>query len=201
MATQAKKSRVGGRPRDGLGRLLPAASTPTAKARRRAQTADAERKLKARDERCAQAYNLRLLGHSYPDIVAAMPGQYSDPRHAYADVEAQRQRMWSLGSSDELQEALDRNDAMRKSVWTAMLAGDRQAALTVLRLEERRAKLLGLDGAQQRTAVIAEPTQLATANENAIRAELAEPDRLAAVAQILIDAGVFQLGEADSPAG
>jgi hypothetical protein len=92
-----------------------------------------------------QAVQLRLAGLSYEDI-----GQ---------ELGVTRQRAWTLVQKEmrrlghERAEAaatlqrieLEGLDALHRTYWPAAIAGDLDAAAFVLRLMQRRARLLGLD--------------------------------------------------------
>ncbi len=197
MATQDKKR---SRPRDKLGRVLPLGATAEARRKRRTQIAQAEAKVKEVRDRQADAYNLRLAGATYPQISAALG--YDDYRHAHADVEAWRNEMAILRSGDELQEALDRNEALRRSLWTQaigtvtkdgiVIPGDKAAILAVNEIDKRRAALLGLDSAEKRPTVFIpigggdEPVQI-EGEVDVVLLQLAEPKRLKIVAEILLE--------------
>lgn len=101
------------------------------------------------------AVELRRAGMSYRQIAAAVPARFGpdtppryDERHACRDVHAvlrQLQRDTSEAAEAVRRLELERCDELTLAVWPAARAGDCQAIATVLRLMERRSRLLGLD--------------------------------------------------------
>ena len=104
-------------------------------------------------DRERQAIELRKAGASY-DQIARQIG-YANKGAAYKAVSrALKATMatMSLDADAYRQLAADRLDAMLLGVWQAATRGDPQAISAVLRIEERRASMLGLD-APKRTEV------------------------------------------------
>ena len=107
-------------------------------------------------ERRTFVFGLRKLGTSYRAIHQACLRRFGDtlprsyhPRHVYADVLTTMQQMHSELAEDVAlvrQLELARLDDLTLNVWPRARAGDDRAIVVVLRLMERRARLLGLDG-------------------------------------------------------
>jgi uncharacterized protein YegP (UPF0339 family) len=99
-------------------------------------------KLKATEQR-TQAMQLRLAGATYEAIAQAVG--YSSRQAAYRAIE--RARLETLREpADALREMeLMRLERLQQGVWPAAIKGDHGAVDRVLRIMERRAKLLGLD--------------------------------------------------------
>jgi hypothetical protein len=100
-------------------------------------------------ERRAKAIALRLAGLDYP-VIAQRLG-YSSRQAAAKDVErALATNLAEVGrSADELREIeLMRLDRLQAAAWQKAVTngGDLRAIDTVLRIIDRRCKLLGLDG-------------------------------------------------------
>lgn len=98
-----------------------------------------------RAELVRQAWELRLGGWSHNDI-----GQKLGlSRKVVTDLLTQHRKdieEYVLASAtEERKEAAERLDALLRSVWTQAQEGDLKAVSTALSIEERRAKLNGLD--------------------------------------------------------
>jgi hypothetical protein len=99
----------------------------------------------ARTERAARAFALRKAGLSYRDI-----GLELGVNHAtvYKDVQATIKQFLDEAREHHTQimaiEAA-RLDDLQRVMWEQAAMGDRRAIETVLKIMERRAKLLGLD--------------------------------------------------------
>lgn len=96
-------------------------------------------------ERRIKALALRKAGASYRSIAdtlaCSLSQVYDDVQHAYAELNAQQQA--EAAEARTLEAA--RLDDVQASFWQRARSGDVKAAQTVLRVMERRAKLLGLD--------------------------------------------------------
>ena len=104
-------------------------------------------------ERDRQAIELRRAGASF-DQIARQLG-YANKSVAYNAVSRALKRTMasmSLDADAYRQLTMDRLDAMLLGVWRSATQGDVQAISAVLRIEERRANMLGLD-APKRTEV------------------------------------------------
>ena len=101
-------------------------------------------------ERARQAVELRKAGASYDEIARqcgyrSRSGAYKAVSGALRDLVAKT----SL-AADELRELETiRLDALNDALWSRALAGELPAIDRVIRLMERRAKLLGLDAPEQ----------------------------------------------------
>jgi hypothetical protein len=93
----------------------------------------------------ADCLRLRLAGYSHRDIAAqlgvAPSSAYKRVRHALDEL-----NKTNLESAEQLR-ALEllRLDELLSSLWDTAIAGDLRAVDRVLKVMERRAKLLGLD--------------------------------------------------------
>ena len=92
-----------------------------------------------------QALELRMAGKGYQAIGDALgitaPGAADAVRRAIAKLEAE-----TAEKAEEVRRLeLDRLDAMLEGLWEKAKDGDPQAIDRVLRIQERRAKYLGID--------------------------------------------------------
>jgi len=97
-----------------------------------------------------QAIKLRMAGATLDDIAKQLG--FKSPAGAYKSVmrelEATAQDMGE-GTEAVRQLELKRLDQMQFPLWSQVLAGDIAATTTALRIQERRASLLGLDAPKQ----------------------------------------------------
>lgn len=96
-------------------------------------------------QRVAQALELRRAGKSYPEIAAALGVATS---HAHRLVEEGMTDARSQVGAEAAQlrsEEISRLDAMLQGLWPAARKGGVTAVDRVLKIMERRARLLGLD--------------------------------------------------------
>jgi len=111
-------------------------------------SAASARKLKHQE----QALDLRRAGHSYAAIGRKLNLSKSRA-HILVQLGLEQARSQITASADELKvEELARLDGMLAKLYPMAAKGDVQAADRVLKIGERRAKLLGLD-APTRTAL------------------------------------------------
>lgn len=107
-------------------------------------------------ERRRFVFTLRKVGTSYRTIYEAALRRFGDtlprsynPRHVCEDVLlVLREMQTELDETAALvrQLELQRLDDMQAGIWARARSGDDCAVLVVLRLMERRSRLLGLDG-------------------------------------------------------
>jgi hypothetical protein len=130
-------------------------------------------------ERTAQAIELRKSGATFAKI-----GDHFgvSAQSAHEMVTKGLKATLAEPAAEHRALAVQRLDHMLNAIWTAATNGDLQAQAGVLRLEERRAKLLGLDAPKQiedvRDVSDAKATLLAKWNKMAERmrsAEIAAP--------------------------
>lgn len=107
-------------------------------------------------ERRAVVLSLRKSGATFREIAAVVLKQFGsarlpagwDERYAYKDCmrELERLNAETAASASEMRRLeLERLDAMTLALWKQATSGNQGAIDRVLRLMERRAKLLGLD--------------------------------------------------------
>lgn len=89
------------------------------------------------------AQQLRMAGASWYQISQLLG--YADEGHAQNDVHARKRVRNELEMGDWLDLELDRLDMLQLVCWRQAKDGDMGAINTVLKIMERRAKLLGLD--------------------------------------------------------
>ncbi len=92
---------------------------------------------------------LRVTGLSYPKVAEQLGVSVGT---AFNDCKAARSRIIELTreSAEEVRSTeLDRLDRALHAIENAILAGDTRAIDTMLKLSERRAKLLGLDAPEK----------------------------------------------------
>ena len=98
-----------------------------------------------RAEVLRQAWELRLGGWSHNDIARKL----GITRQLVTEVLTQHRKELEeyvlANATEERKEAAARLDHLLQSVWTQAKEGDLKAVTTVLNIEERRAKLHGLD--------------------------------------------------------
>ena len=93
----------------------------------------------------AQALDLRRAGHSYAQISAKI-GISKSSAHQLVQVGLEDARMQISASADQLRsEEIARLDGMLTKLYPRAKMGDVQAVDRVLKIGERRAKLLGLE--------------------------------------------------------
>ncbi len=95
-------------------------------------------------DRDHKALDLRRAGMTY-DIIAKTLG-WADPSVAHKAVQRALKRALHESGSEELREVeLSRLDRLQAALWPKALEGNLGAADRILRIAERRARLLGLD--------------------------------------------------------
>ena len=125
----------------------------------------------ARTERAARAFALRKAGLSYRDIGAELGVSHVI---VYRDVQASIKQFLDEAREHHAQimaiEAA-RLDDLQRVMWEQAAMGDRRAIETVLKIMERRAKLLGLDTpvATKQVSVTLTPDELATMSDDELR--------------------------------
>jgi hypothetical protein len=116
-------------------------------------------------EREAQVVKLRAQGMTWSQIAEAVG--YSHPGNAQQAYVRANNRILVDDIKELRQIGQDRLDTALQAIWPDVLAGDIPAINTLIRLEERRAKLYGLD---MPTKIQAEVVNY---DGNSIRGELA----------------------------
>lgn len=95
--------------------------------------------------RQAQAIELRRAGRSFSEIAASI-GCGKSQAHRLVHAALLETRAQIAAQSEELKaEEISRLDALLGSLWAKARGGDLQAVDRVLKISERRSKLLGLD--------------------------------------------------------
>jgi hypothetical protein len=122
-------------------------------------------------ERERRVIELRRAGATF-DEIARQVG-YTAPGTAYDAYKRALDRTLQMAGSEECRsQELDRLDRLQVAVWPSAMRGDEKAVANVLRIMDRRARLLGLD------APIKHEMLLEVADPTSIDAEVA---RLAAM--------------------
>jgi hypothetical protein len=98
-------------------------------------------------DREIKVLELRRVGLTWANIADQVG--YADPTGAYAAYKRAVKRVLKEPVQEVLDQELDRLDRLQVAVWGRAMKGDDRAINTILRLMERRAKLLGLDAAQK----------------------------------------------------
>lgn len=109
-------------------------------------TVKAERyraRMQAQADRELQAVELRRQGFTYAAIAKAIG--YADHTSARAAIQRAMQRALQEPAEELRQIEAARLDYMQEKIWGQVDEGDPRAVQSVLRIMERRAKLLGLD--------------------------------------------------------
>ena len=100
-------------------------------------------KLLAKADRAAKALILRKEGHTYAHIADELG--FASRGSAHNAVTAALRKA-VVGPAEELRDIEGlRLDALQLALWARAIAGDPQAARTVVRILERRCRLFGLD--------------------------------------------------------
>jgi hypothetical protein len=86
---------------------------------------------------------LRRVGLTWQRIAEEVG--YADHTGAYAAYKRAIKRTMQQPADELREQEIDRLDRLQVAVWPSAMKGDTRAILTILRLMERRAKLLGLD--------------------------------------------------------
>lgn len=124
---------------------------PPTRAPRESKTS--RRRIEAAEKR-ARALELRKAGASF-DQIAQQVG-YGSRGRAYEAVMQGLAEVTLEPAEELLKVELQRLDAMQVGLWGKARVGDVQAVAAVLKVMERRAKLLGLDNVEARLAAVAE---------------------------------------------
>lgn len=100
-------------------------------------------------ERRADAVQLRRAGLSFTRIAETLAGKYRQPGYdrasAYRDVRTALDRIIEEPARELKAEELDRLAALQSAHWSAAMKGDVPATVTILRIMQHRAKLVGLE--------------------------------------------------------
>ena len=94
-------------------------------------------------ERRLQAAKLRMAGMTYRQIAEEL--DYRGPSGAYKAVKTLLRRTELELAQEFRQLELERLDFLTRSIWDKVCAGDLKAIDRLLRIMERRSRLLGLD--------------------------------------------------------
>ena len=125
---------------------------------------DKARKEADQAERRRQALELRKAGATY-DQIARQIG-YANEGGAYKAVQAALKAVYREPADEVRKLELERLDRLTLALWTRAKEGEAEAIDRVLKLMDRRAKLLGLDA----------PTRHETGRSEKIRDFLADDD-------------------------
>ncbi len=101
-----------------------------------------KRRLKAHEKQLT-ALGLRKAGKTFEAIAAELG--YAGPAGSYKAVMSALKRTLQEPADEVRRLEIERIDAMWEKVWWQIKSGDHKAVNVLLRLMERRAKLLGLD--------------------------------------------------------
>ena len=111
-------------------------------------------KVKARQ---ATMLNLRRDGWSYEDLVAAHPELgYNSAAAARKDAQRALQGTLTEAARGLVATEAMRLDRLQLALWSRAMNGDHQAVREILRIMERRARMLGLDRQADRFAAAAD---------------------------------------------
>lgn len=96
-------------------------------------------------EKVQKALTLRQSGASYAEIARAM-GTSTSRAHQYVTKALAEWREARIEAAEEIASTeMSRIDLIQRSIWAQALRGDLAAIDRIIKLMERRAKLLGLD--------------------------------------------------------
>ena len=102
-----------------------------------------------RAEVLRQAWELRLGGWSHNDIARKLGISRQMVTEVLTQHRKELEEYVLANATEERKEAAARLDHLLQSVWTQAKEGDLKAVSAVLSIEERRAKLNGLDAVQK----------------------------------------------------
>jgi AraC-like DNA-binding protein len=128
----------------------------TSKNRKRGESKISPRRIDSQ-ERVAKALELRKAGETLQQIADQLG--YANPSAVYAAIRRTLDQIVVPAVEEYRKMELERLDALQLAVWPAARRGDYQAIDRVLKIMERRARLLGLD-VQPDATVSIEPTQV-----------------------------------------
>lgn len=133
-------------------------------------------------ERRAKAVAMRLAGADYETIAQKLGyynrgAAYNDINRALEANVAEQRRSAEILRQEELQ----RLDRLQAGAWMAAASGDPKAIDVVLKIIDRRCKLLGLDAPVRHEVITldAVDAEIARLNAELGRAETGTPDRAA----------------------
>ncbi len=116
-----------------------------------ATTPSAAERAAQREERRQRALEMRRTGASFLQIAKKL--EYRNPAEAARDVTKLLTATVRETSEEVRAVELARLDGLMVTLWPSARRGDLQAVDRVLKIMERRAKLLGLDAAQKHEIV------------------------------------------------
>ena len=176
---------------------------PHRKGNGRGEDAASPGRIDAQEKR-ARALELRKAGATY-DQIAKQVG-YSNRGNAQRAVQTALKEITAEPAREVLTLELERLDGMLLSLWPQARRGDVNAVDRVLRIQERRARYLGLDDGPGAPTVEALMTSLSEAMETAPRRHPAEvlldcvhtADVLVSVARRQVDQGELTAGSLEA---
>lgn len=127
------------------------------------------------EERRARVIGLRRTGATYRAIADQLG---VSPQTAHNDYTAALKRLNPIEDIEEARQLeIDRMDRLQLGLWETAAAGDIPSVLAILRISDRRCKLLGLD--QQTIRIFNDPALMTSAQtiEQEMRTLLEEMDR------------------------
>jgi hypothetical protein len=92
----------------------------------------------------ANALEMRLAGYTWAQIIKEIPG-YKTESGAYAAVNRHLTKRIEEPAAELFTLELARLDAMQSAIWSAAMGGDVAAIDRVIRITQRRSRMLGLD--------------------------------------------------------
>ena len=95
------------------------------------------------DKKESEVYRLRVIGHTYEEIASKCG--YASASGAWQAYKRATEEMIFESAEEVRQLELLRLDDMTAAIWPSALAGDLPSINVVLKIMDRRAKLLGLD--------------------------------------------------------
>lgn len=105
-------------------------------------------------ERHVAALKLRREGKTYAEIATEL--KFNDKAAAHKAIMSELERAVKEPTEAVMALELERCDALIAAAWPDAMAGDPKAIHAILRVMDRRAKLLGLDDYEARMATVAE---------------------------------------------
>lgn len=119
--------------------------------------ASAAERAAQREERRQRALELRRTGATFEQIAKKL--EYRSPAEAARDITRMLTSVIRETSEEVRAVELARLDGLMVTLWPSARRGDLQAVDRVLKVMERRAKLLGLDAAQKHEIVTSDAVE------------------------------------------
>ncbi len=106
-------------------------------------------------ENTKRAYDLRRAGISYREIAQTLGVSLDTAFHYVNDVLVETATLTTNLREEVRQLEIERLDSMLSGIWARASAGNERSVETVLKIMDRRSRLLGLDAPQRQESLVA----------------------------------------------